>query len=194
MCRRDPEPKDRKVRKGVKMRKRLMAMVMAGVVGFATVPAQAWFHAGSEGGHWHASYGGNGSWGHAGGTAGYGWHGSSGYTGYHGYGYHGYGWHQPTVVNHYYGGGCYNCGGWGGVAAAGAVGLAAGAAIGAAAASNNASNAYAAGYAAGATYAALPGGCAYAPINGAAFYNCGGMWLQPAYGANGVFYRTVAAP
>ena len=40
----------------------------------------------------------------------------------------------------------------------------------------------------------LPGGCAYAPVNGAAYYNCGGMWLQPAYGANGVFYRTVAAP
>ena len=64
----------------------------------------------------------------------------------------------------------------------------------AASSSAAASNAYAAGYAAGSTYAALPGGCSYAPVNGASYYACNGMWLQPAYGANGVFYRVVAAP
>jgi len=177
------------------MRVRMMALAMLGAATLTASPAAAWYHAGNEGGHWHASWGGNGSWGHAGGTAGYGWHGTTGgAVGYHGYGYHGYGWHQPVVVNHYYGGGCYGCGGWGAAAAGAAVGVAAGAALGAAATSAATSNAYAAGYAAGSTYAALPAGCAYAPVNGVSYYACNGMWLQPAYGANGVFYRVVAAP
>lgn len=94
-------------------------------------------------------------------------------------------YHQPAVVNHY-GASCYNCGGapgWGGAAA----GAAAGVAVGAAAAGA----AYAAS-ARPASYAALPGGCAYQPY--AQAYNCGAMWLAPAYGANGVYYRVVPAP
>jgi len=198
------------------MRMRVVALALLGTAALAVSPASAWFHAGNEGGHWHATYAGPGGVAHAGGTAGYGWHssgvgyggayhagGAAGYgwhgtaygaAGYHGYGYNGYGYHQPVVVNHYYGGGCYNCGGWGAAAAGAAVGVAAGVAVGAAASSAATSNAYAAGYAAGSTYAALPGGCSYAPVNGVTYYACNGMWLQPAYGANGVFYRVVAAP
>lgn len=105
-------------------------------------------------------------------------------------------YHQPAVVNSY-GSTCYNCGGsgWGAGAAvaAGVGGLAVGTAIGAAAASN----AYAARpvYPIGATYASLPAGCGYNPVNGAPEYVCGGgVWLMPAYGANGVYYRIVPAP
>jgi len=184
------------------MRMRMPIMLVAAMLTTVALPARAWFHAGDEGGHWHASYAGPGGFAHAGGTAGYGWHGSAGGWGggYHGYGYHGYGYHQPVTVNHYYGGGCYGCGGWGGAAVAGAVGLAAGAAVGAAAASANSANAYAAGVAAGAayaigtTYAALPAGCAYSPVGGASYYNCGGYWFQPAYGSNGVYYQVVPTP
>ena len=70
--------------------------------------------------------------------------------------------------------------------AAGAAGLAVGAAVGAAAAS--------AAYSYNDIYAALPVGCAYAPYYGAAYYHCGGTWFTPNYGANGVYYRVVAAP
>jgi len=74
-------------------------------------------------------------------------------------------------------------GGWGyaGAAAAGAV---AGAAVGA----------LATAAAIGATYGYLPSGCAYSPFGGAAYYNCGGYWVRPAYGANGVYYTVVPAP
>ena len=113
--------------------------------------------------------------------------------GNHYYGTTGYGYHPPTVVNQYYGTGCYNCGGWssGGAAVAGAaVGVAAGVAIGAAATSS----AYAAGYAAGSVYAALPAGCIYTPIGGTAYYQCNGVWFVPGYGANGTYYSVVPAP
>ena len=81
------------------------------------------------GGSWsaHGAYGGSAS-----GSGGY-WHGTGAYGG----SYYG-GYHPPTTVN-YYGSGCYNCGGWGGGAAA--TGLLAGAALGATAANaNNAAN------------------------------------------------------
>jgi hypothetical protein len=99
------------------------------------------------------------------------------------------------VVNTYYGAGCYGCGGW---AAAGAV--AAGAAVGAANANAEAANAYAAGVAAGSSYAinaiypTLPAGCVYTTVGASSFYKCGVTWFSPAYGANGVYYRVVAAP
>jgi hypothetical protein len=112
------------------------------------------------------------------------------------------------VVNNY-STGCYNCGGWnaGGAVAAGAVGLAAGTAIGASVASANTaaatSAAYSAGvaagaaaapaYSVGAVYPTLPSGCAYDPVGTTAYYNCGGAWFKPAYGANGVYYSVVAA-
>ncbi len=154
--------------------------------------------ASSGGGSWsaHGAYGGS-----AYGSGRY-WHATSpggatasGY--YHGaYGYGGsyYGaYHPPTVVN-YYGSGCGTCGGWGAGAAAATV--VAGAALGVAATSN----AYSAGVAAGqaqalgAIYAQLPAGCTYTAALGNTYYHCGNLWLEPAFGANGVYYRSVAAP
>ncbi|MFL9869714.1 hypothetical protein PQR67_36575 [Paraburkholderia fungorum] len=114
-----------------------------------------------------------------------------------------------------YGSSCYNCGGWStaGAAAAGvAVGVVAGAAVVWAHNTAVAANAYNAGYVAGATtappqsatvntsfapgaiYAVLPTGCISPSVHGGTYYLCGNTWFQPAYGANGVFYRVVAAP
>ena len=118
---------------------------------------------------------------------------------------------------------CGGGGGWGAPAgaavAAGVGGLAVGTMVGAAVANsaNANANAYAAGaatananayaagaaagaaaassaYAIGASYAALPGGCAYSPYNGSPYYRCSGAWMVPAYGANGVYYRVVPGP
>jgi hypothetical protein len=73
------------------------------------------------------------------------------------------------------------------------------------------SNAYNAGYVAGATtaapvpapvsnsfamgavYATLPAGCITPKVSGGTYYLCGNTWFQPAYGANGVYYRVVPA-
>jgi len=71
-------------------------------------------------------------------------------------------------------------------------------AIGAAGASAASANAYAAGVAAGGGYAmggiypTLPAGCVFRPMLGV--YGCGGTFLKPAYGANGVYYRVVPGP
>ena len=56
--------------------------------------------------------------------------------------------------------------------------------------------AYSAGAAAAATFAALPDGCAFKPSGNTAYYFCAGsgLWLMRAYGANGLYYRAVAAP
>jgi hypothetical protein len=102
----------------------------------------------------------------------------------------------------YYSSSCGNCGGW---STAGAV--AAGVVVGAAVASANTSakttSAYNAGYAAGATntayamggiYPTLPAGCVSKPVGSATYYQCGNNWFLPSYGANGVYYRDVAAP
>src|SRR5574341_460721 len=114
-------------------------------------------------------------------------------------------YHPPTTVN-VYGSGCYNCGGWytaGAAAAGAAVGMAAGVAIGSASTGAATSNAYASGYAAGAAnttyamgaiYATLPPGCTNPSIQGTTYYLCGNTWFQPAYGANGVYYRVVPTP
>jgi hypothetical protein len=103
-------------------------------------------------------------------------------------------YHPPTVVNQYYGTGCYNCGGWNGAGAA-AAGLAVGTAVGVAAVSAaNANAAASAAYAYGDVYAALPAGCGYASYSGRAYYNCGAVWFSPSYGANGVYYRVVPPP
>ena len=62
---------------------------------------------------------------------------------------------------------------------------------------------YAAGYAAGATntvyamggiYPTLPAGCTQATVNGTSYYLSGNNWFLPSYGANGIYYRVVAAP
>ena len=106
--------------------------------------------------------GGDGYW-HA--TSPYGTTAYGGYNRYYGGAYSTY--HPPTVVNTYYGGGCWGCGGWGAAGAA-AAGLGVGAAMGAAAESN----AYAAAAAPGAIYPTLPAGCIYRPLPAA--YECGG--------------------
>src|SRR5215470_16661724 len=180
--------------------------------GYASGGGGSWSAHGYRGG---TASGGDGSWsgtGYRGGTASGGggsWHatGSNGNTYYGGPDYwHGgyYGrYNSPTVVNAY-GANCYNCGGWntGGAVAAGVV---AGAAVGAAAANSANNQSYAAGYAAGSAataanppgtlYGTLPAGCTYRPIGSQAYYSCSnGLWFQPAYGANGVYYRVVTAP
>jgi hypothetical protein len=100
---------------------------------------------------------------------------TGGYDHYYGGSYSTY--RPPTVVNHYYGSGCYDCGGCNSAGAA-AVGLAASTAIGTAASAN----AYAAGvaagggYAMGAIYPSLPAGCIYRPMLGA--YGCGGTFFR----------------
>ena len=50
------------------------------------------------------------------------------------------------------------------------------------------------GYAHGDVYSALPAGCLTRPYGGIGYYNCGGWWFSPAYGANGIYYRIVPAP
>ena len=141
-------------------------------------------HEGDAGGYWHGSAANGYGAAHASTYGGY-YHGTyaNGNGAWHTGAYGDY-YHQPAVVNSY-AGGCWNCGhgGWGyaGAAAAGAV---AGAAVGAVATAA----------AIGATYGYLPAGCGYSPFGGAAYYNCGGYWVTPAYGANGVYYTVVPAP
>jgi hypothetical protein len=179
------------------MNRAVLGLLAFVAVGMSAGGANAWFHAAGGGFH-----GGGGSWGA------HGWHGTvggGGVSGYHYGGNHPYhgsyygGYHPPTTVN-YYGSNCYGCGGWN--AGGAAAGLVAGTVLGAAAASagNAASNAnaYAAGVAAGAQiptyYGSLPSGCAYTPYGSATYYQCNGFWLEPAFGANGVYYKTVPAP
>ena len=113
------------------------------------------------------------------------------YGGVSGRGYGGA--YPPAVVNQYYGSGCYNCGGWAGGGAAvtaGMAGLAAGAALNARAQAE--ANAQAIAY--GTTYAVLPAGCSFGPVNGSPYYACGSTWLVPYYGANGTYYRVSPPP
>ncbi|QBR70779.1 hypothetical protein CU048_05230 [Beijerinckiaceae bacterium] len=143
------------------------------------------FHAGGfgGGGFGAAGFGGGGAW-HAGGVGpadnawhaggvhenwGGTWHGD----GWHAGGYYGGGFHGPVVVNHYYNGGCWNCGG-----AAAAAAYAAGAA--------------AAAYAIGSMVVSVPVGCPYNFVDGINYYVCDGTWFQPLYGNNGLYYRVVA--
>ena len=66
------------------------------------------------------------------------------------------------------------------------------------------SSAYSAGYVAGVNnsvpyvmggiYPTLPSGCMTPTVSGVAYYLCGNNWFLPSYGANGVYYRVVAAP
>jgi hypothetical protein len=93
---------------------------------------------------------------------------------------------DPPVVVNSYSTGCYNCGDW--------------SAAGTATASANTAAPYNAGVAAGVSYsigeiiAAAPTGCAMPNVEGSTYYMCGNTWLQPAYGANGIYYRVVPAP
>ena len=49
-------------------------------------------------------------------------------------------------------------------------------------------------YAMGVNYASLPAGAMVINKNGTTYYLNGNTWFQPAYGANGVYYRVVSAP
>ena len=125
-------------------------------------------------------------------------------------------YHPPTTVN-VYGSSCYNCGGWNtagntaGAAAAGvAVGVVAGTEIASANTAAATTNAYNAGvangraqaasptpsatFAMGGIYATLPAGASQVTQYGTTYYVSGNTWFQPAYGANGVYYRVVPAP
>ncbi|HVI89345.1 MAG TPA: hypothetical protein VM659_13650 [Dongiaceae bacterium] len=169
----------------------------------------SWTAHGASGG---TAQGGGGSWnaqGAYGGSASGGYHQpATVYAGSDHYGgsYYGY-YHPPATVN-YYGSECSNCGGWNAGAAA-ATGYIAGATMGAAQANAETqaatANAYAAGAAADATasapspvvndvYAKLPANCQYIPAANVTYYRCGATWLEPAFGANGVYYRVVPAP
>lgn len=161
--------------------------------GTASGGGGSWNANGADGG---SASGGDGSW-HATGADG-----TTAYGGannvYYGGAYNTY--HPPVTVNTYYDEGCDDCGGWSAAGAA-AVGVAAGVAVGAAVAdSTNTTNAYDAGVAAssapvGAIYTTLPPtGCAASTVDNTQLFNCGGVWFQPSYGANGVFYRVVPAP
>ena len=160
------------------------------------------YHSSDYGGYYHSTTASGGTVSH------------TGYNGTTTESYGAY-YHQPATVG-YYGAGCYGCGaaGWGAAAAvagtAAVVGTAAvistAAAVSAntaAAASANSAAAYNAGVAAGsastaaaysagaaaaATFAALPDGCAFKPSGNTAYYFCAGsgLWLMPAYGANGL--------
>ena len=116
---------------------------------------------------------------------------SSGATAYHPPGsaaYPGYpAYHPPVAVPYYSASGCNGCA----VAAGAIVGATAGVAIGAAAASAAQAPVYAPPPAPVA-YAALPSGCVFRPLPHE--YDCGGTWLAPAYGANGVYYSVVPRP
>jgi hypothetical protein len=46
----------------------------------------------------------------------------------------------------------------------------------------------------GAVYAVLPAGTSEVTEHGATYYVSGNTWFQPAFGANGVYYRVVPAP
>ena len=41
---------------------------------------------------------------------------------------------------------------------------------------------------------ALPGGCSTANVNGVNYYNCAGVYYQPYFGNNGVYYQIVPPP
>jgi hypothetical protein len=101
--------------------------------------------------------------------------------------------------------GCYYCGGVNPVAAA-ATGVAVGSAVGSMVDENADADDFSAGYNAGMvasgpptlplgqTYASLPPGCNLQTFSQNTYYQCGNAWLQPAYGANGVYYTVVTPP
>lgn len=173
--------------------------------------AAAWASANRYGGH---SYGGGGAathdnrWGgstsanvaggwshtnadggHSAGVAGYGavHTTAGGFSTYHppAYGYGGYApYHAPVAVPYYHSG-CYDCAG--AVAAGAVVGVAAGAAVASAARPVPV-------YAVGVNYATVPPGAVIVNRAGINYYQVGGTWFRPYYGANGVYYTVVSAP
>ena len=152
-------------------------------------------HEGDAGGYWHGSAAnGYGAY-HGSDYGGY-YHGTyaNAYGGYHTGAYGAY-YHQPVVVNSY-GAGCYNCGygGWGAAAAGAAIGAAA---VGTAAAVDAAAAAPVVVappvWPIGMSVGYLPDGCVYVHRPLRSWYQCPAGWLEPAYGANGLYYRVVPA-
>jgi hypothetical protein len=148
-----------------------------------------------EAGAWVGYHGGGFARGPYGGTAA--WHRAGWGGAWHGAAWHGWGYHGATV----YHGGCWGCAGAAGAAvAAGAVGLAAGAAIGSAAAAASTPTVvvqqpvYVASPALGSVVVSLPGNCASTVVIGVTYYNCGGVYYQPSFGSNGVYYTVVQNP
>lgn len=166
----------------------------------------SWSAKGASGG---TASGGDGSWsatGARGGTASGGggsWQATGAYgTSAYGHAYYGgtyYGgtystYHPPTVVNSYYGSGCYDCGGWN-TAGAAAVGGFLGARLAQARAQEAAQTAPPQPtYVMGGIYPTLPAGCTQSSQGGGSYYDCNGTWFSAAFGANGVYYRVVPAP
>jgi hypothetical protein len=46
----------------------------------------------------------------------------------------------------------------------------------------------------GSEVAMLPPGCGNANVNGVTYYTCSGIWYQPFFGGNGVYYTVVPQP
>ncbi|MBL8413917.1 MAG: hypothetical protein JNM42_05720 [Propionivibrio sp.] len=92
-------------------------------------------------------------------------------------------YHPPVVVPHY-ASGCYNC------ANADAAGAVVGVGAGAAVVSTNRGPTFVVGT----SYSSLPVNANPVRRNGVTYYSVGDAWFQPAYGANGVYYRVVPAP
>jgi hypothetical protein len=118
----------------------------------------------------------------------------SGATAYHPAGvpaYPTYPAYHPPVAVAYTSSTCSGC-----AAAAGAlVGVTAGAAIASANTAAMAGAAPASGsYMLGMSYALLPNGASALNLAGATYYVSNNVWFQPAYGANGVYYRVVPKP
>jgi hypothetical protein len=40
----------------------------------------------------------------------------------------------------------------------------------------------------------LPGNCSSTVVMGVTYYNCGGVFYQPSFGSNGVYYTLVPNP
>ena len=73
-------------------------------------------------------------------------------------------------------------------------GVAAGTSSSAYSAGYTAGSAYPTTYVMGGIYPTLPGGCVSPTVDGVSYFLCGNNWFLPSYGANGVYYRVVAAP
>lgn len=106
------------------------------------------------------------------------------------------GGHHPDYNPHFvHGGGCIGCG----VGAAAVAGLVGGAIVGAVIAGSAAPPPTTVvvanpGPPPGTQVAILPPGCASMAVNGAQLYQCGPVWYQPFFGANGVYYTVVPGP
>jgi hypothetical protein len=157
------------------------------LVGLSVLPLEA--------GAWVGYHGGGFVRGPRGGTAA--WHRAGWGGAWHGAAWHGWGYHGAAV----YHGGCWGCAGAAGAAvAAGAVGLAAGAAIGSAAAAASTPTVvvqqpvYVASPAIGTQVVTLPSNCRSTRVTAVTYYDCGGVYYQPRFGSNGVYYTVVRKP